>query len=278
MDKSEIKFIKEKEYKVIRELNRGGFGEALLIEDETINENFVCKKYSPYYAEDKEAYFKNFVQEIKLLHVLYHKNIVRVFNYYLYPEKHTGYILMEYVDGTDIQEYLKVNPDKINDVFIQTIQGFRHLEEFKILHRDIRPQNIMVNEGGTLKIIDFGFGKQIEFQNENFDKSISLNWRYTPPSEFNDHIYDFKTEIYFVGKLFEEIIRENGIESFGFTKVLNRMILSNYDSRITSFFDVDREVLSSKSSTIEFDQWDKRTYLEFADSLMKVYAKLYSNA
>jgi serine/threonine-protein kinase len=185
---------------------------------------------------------------------------------------------MEYVDGTDIQEYLKVNPDKINDVFIQTIQGFRHLEEFKILHRDIRPQNIMVNEGGTLKIIDFGFGKQIEFQNENFDKSISLNWRYTPPSEFNDHIYDFKTEIYFVGKLFEEIIRENGIESFGFTKVLNRMILSNYDSRITSFFDVDREVLSSKSSTIEFDQWDKRTYLEFADSLMKVYAKLYSNA
>ena len=151
MDKSEIKFIKEKEYKVIRELNRGGFGEALLIEDETINENFVCKKYSPYYAEDKEAYFKNFVQEIKLLHVLYHKNIVRVFNYYLYPEKHTGYILMEYVDGTDIQEYLKVNPDKINDVFIQTIQGFRHLEEFKILHRDIRPQNIMVNEGEPLK-------------------------------------------------------------------------------------------------------------------------------
>tara|TARA_B100001063_G_scaffold241957_1_gene269765 strand:- start:341 stop:577 length:237 start_codon:yes stop_codon:yes gene_type:complete len=54
-----------------------------------------------------EEYFDNFKSEIKLLHLLYHKNIVRIFNYYLYPEHTTGYIIMEYIDGKRIMEQLK---------------------------------------------------------------------------------------------------------------------------------------------------------------------------
>ena len=240
-----IKFIRQKDYKFIKNIGQGGLGKTILIEDEYIQEQFICKKFSPIYEDLKTEYFKNFVEEVRLMHLLYHKNIVRVFNYYMYPELKTGYILMEYVHGLDIDKYIIANPDKIEDIFIQTIEGFMYLEENKILHRDIRPQNILVSHDGFVKIIDFGFGKQINF-NEQYDKSVSLNWRYSQPSEFLEKKYDFKTEIYFIGKLFEEIIKDNDL-SIRFDNTLKKMIILNPVYRIPSFFDVSRELMRIKS-------------------------------
>lgn len=92
-----IEFLRKKNYIFQSEIGQGGTGRTILVKDEFIDEVFVCKKYSPYYPEDKDLYFNYFLKEIKLLHKIYHKNIVRVFNYYLYPDKKTGYILMEFV-------------------------------------------------------------------------------------------------------------------------------------------------------------------------------------
>src|SRR4051812_10002029 len=114
MKKELIEFLRSKDYKFIKNIGQGGTGKTVLLEDEIINEMFVCKKYSPYYEDHKESYFKNFIDEIRLLHLIYHKNIVRVFNYYLYPEKTTGYVLMEYIDGMHVGDYISENPDKIN--------------------------------------------------------------------------------------------------------------------------------------------------------------------
>jgi len=268
-----IEFLRVKDYKFINEIGQGGTGRTVLLEDEIINERFVCKKYSPLYEEHKQLFFKNFKEEIKLLHLIYHKNIVRVFNYYLYPEQYTGYILMEHIKGNDIYAFLKENPDKLNDTFIQTIEGFKNLETNQILHRDIRPDNILVANDGTVKIIDFGFGKKIDYD-ENYNKSISLNWRYNPPSDFDDEIYDFKTEIYFLGKLFEEIIIENELQNFAYTGLLKKMIVHTYENRINSFFDIQREITSDKSTGIEFTDEEKKIYQRFANSLSYIYSKI----
>ena len=154
-----VKFLRQKDYELIKEIGQGGTGRTVLLNDQIINEQFVCKKYAPSNPNDKLLYFENFVKEIKLLHLLYHKNLVRIFNYYLYPEHTTGYILMEYVQGLDISDFLKKNPEKLNDIFTQVIEVFKYLEENKILHRDIRPENILISEDGIVKIIDFGFAK-----------------------------------------------------------------------------------------------------------------------
>lgn len=267
-----IEFVRKKDFKFLKEIGQGGTGKTVLLEDEIIHEVFVCKKYSPFYEEDKDLYFSYFVDEIKILHTVYHKNIVRVFNYYLYPELKTGYILMEYIDGQTINEYLFENPDKIADIFLQTIDGFRYLEENNILHRDIRPENILISNGGTTKIIDFGFGKNIDFGDPN--KSISLNWRYATPNEFSANIYDVKTEIYFIGKLFEEIITNIENIDFKFSKLLSKMILANHETRIPSFFDVYRETI--KFGTLEnyFTYDEKRTYQYFANSLTALLSKM----
>lgn len=155
-----IKFTRKKDYKFIQPLGSGALGYTILVEDETINEQFVCKKYSPIEGVQPEKYYKNFVDEIKLMHKLFHNNIVRIYNYYLFEEYHTGYILMEYIDGSNIEEYLKLYPENINNIFEQIINGFAYLESQNILHRDIRSGNILVDKNGFVKIIDFGFGKK----------------------------------------------------------------------------------------------------------------------
>jgi len=77
-----------------------------LLYDDQIGQHFVCKKYVPHSESSREELFKGFVREIKLLHQIHHNNIVRVFNYYIYPDRFAGYILMEFVDGFEIDEYI----------------------------------------------------------------------------------------------------------------------------------------------------------------------------
>ncbi len=267
----QIEFLRKKSYIFQEDIGQGGTGKTILIKDELIDDVFVCKKYSPFYPEDKVTYFRYFIDEIKLLHKVYHRNIVRVFNYYLYPEQVTGYILMEFIKGQKIDEYIAVNPDKLNDLFVQTIEGFAYLEDNKILHRDIRPDNILVTNNGVTKIIDFGFGKTIDF--DNSDNSISLNWRYSKPDEFTQGIYDTKTEIYFVGKLFEEIIVEFENIDFKYLGSISRMI-SPYSERISSFFDIAREIIDQIKTEIAFSNKEKAIYREFADSLVVLISKM----
>lgn len=272
-----IEFIRKKDFKLLRDVGQGGFGKTVLLRDELIDAEFVCKKYSPYYSELKEEFFNNFIQEIKLLHLLYHPNIVRIFNYYLYPEYHTGYILMEYIEGKNVEEYINQHPETVNDLFKQIISGFQYLEKQNILHRDIRPANILVDNFGNAKIIDFGFGKKIKYS-KDFDKSINLNWWCEPPNDFSSERYDHVTEIYFVGKLFEKFIIDNSISTFAYKETLGKMINKDPESRIISFNDIARTILNLESDSLEFDDDDVKIYRDFADYLSKVYTKFESGA
>jgi len=272
-----IKFIRRKDYKLIKEVGQGGFGKTVLLHDETIDSLFVCKKYSPYHEELQEEFYKNFIQEIKLLHLVSHENIVRVFNYYLYPEKFTGYILMEYIKGDNIENFLHDHPESINEIFIQIVEGFRYLESVKILHRDIRPQNILVDDSEKAKIIDFGFGKKVVYK-KDFNKSVSLNWWCDPPNDFNDNLYDHSTEVYFVGKLFEKAILENDIEVFGYKEILNQMIKMDKKDRFESFNEINRAILNKENISINFDEPEKETYRWFADGLIQLYAKIETDS
>ena len=87
-----VHFLRSRDYKFVKELGLGACGKTVLLDDDQIGQRFVCKKYSPYDESEREILFKNFVREIKLLHLLQHTNLVRVFNYYLYPDKFRVYL------------------------------------------------------------------------------------------------------------------------------------------------------------------------------------------
>lgn len=277
MQNTIVKFVREKDLVLKTKLGKGACGETVLLYDDVIDEHFVCKKYAPYDDALKPQLFKNFIGEIKLLHLVNHANIVRVFNYYLYPEHFAGYILMEYIKGSDIGTYLKNTPENVNGIFTQVINGFSYLEEKRILHRDIRLPNIMVNIIGQVKIIDFGFGKKISVP-EDFDKSITLNWWCDLPADFDEAKYSFSTEVYFVGKLFEKIILENQIEHFGYKNILTKMCQKNPNQRIQSFGEVEREVSSGQISSNSFSEDEINVYREFSQSLYLCIPKIEESA
>jgi serine/threonine-protein kinase len=277
MTPTPIEFPQSKSYILEKELGQGACGRTVVIFDPVINERFVCKKYSPVQQSHTKDLFANFVSEIKFLYLLNHANIVRVFNYYLYPDKYLGYIMMEYVVGNEIDDYLKINPENINEIFRQVIEGFFHLENNKILHRDIRPMNIMVNDSGVVKIIDFGFGKRTVVQGD-FDKSISLNWWCDPPQDFDVSVYDFRTEVYFVGKLFERIISDYGIKHFKSGNLLKKMCQKKPLDRLGSFESVRKELLADKFVDISFEYDELFIYRNFSNGLYSIASKIESNA
>jgi eukaryotic-like serine/threonine-protein kinase len=268
-----VKFLKSKDFRLLGELGRGACGKTVKLYDEEIKETFVCKKYEPFQGIHKEELFDNFIQEIKLLYLLNHRNVVRVFTYYIYREHLTGYILMEHVEGNDIERYLTDNPEKINEIFTQCVSGFLHLEKCKVLHRDIRPLNILVSKDGEVKIIDFGFGKQANNLSD-FDKSISLNWWCEPPSDFSNQKYDFCTEVYFVGKLFEKIIKEQNIGVFKYVGLLNKMCQIEPVNRMQSFAEVSSAINEEKFVNIEFNSNELLIYRDFSQSLDNVISKI----
>ncbi|WP_157654671.1 protein kinase family protein [Burkholderia ubonensis] len=259
------------------ELGRGACGQTVLLFDSTIDERFACKKYSPVRSDMRQQLYDGFVREIKLLHLINHRNVVRLFNYYLFPEKMTGYILMEYVRGSNVEDYLSNSPEDANEIFDQIISGFSHLEENGILHRDIRTNNILVTKDGVVKIIDFGFGKQT-LSSDDFDKSVSLNWWCDLPSEFKRSIYDFATEVYFIGKLFEKLLVDLNLQHFKYDTLLGKMCALDPDKRIPTFADVRKTMLSSELDTVDFDTFELKTYREFADDITASLSKIERDA
>lgn len=277
-----VSFVRRKDFLLLDYLGHGGFGETAALLDQEMSMVFVCKKYQPHSDQIKEKYYQYFKNEIKVMFQLYHPNIVRIFNYYLYPEQTTGYILMEYIDGDDIYTYLKKKPEKINVIFEQVIDAFVYLENKNILHRDIRTKNILVNSNDQAKIIDFGFGKNINYS-DDCEKSITLNWWCEKPYDFTQNIYNHTTEIYFVGKLFEQILiylsKENISFEFRYDSLLSEMIWLNPSERIQSFVCIKEKILQDNNQNIElFTNEEKRIYQSFINDVVSSIAMIDDDA
>ena len=207
-----ITFIREKDYKYIKDLGNGSFGKTVLLKDEELDTLYACKKYSPTFNASTK-YFEKFISEIKILNAMLNENIVRIYNSYIYSDKQTGYIIMEYVNGNDIAEYIKLNPKEINSVFEQLIEAFVYLERKNICHRDIRAKNILVNEKGIVKVIDFGFGKEFTLDSAVSDSTKCNNWICDLPDEMmvSEPKYNNLTDMYFIGNLISQIVKDNNL-------------------------------------------------------------------
>ena len=264
-----IKFTKPKYYEFVKALKAGGTGKTLLMRDSTINELFVCKKYDPEQKEYEDEFYNRFVEEIKIMYSVYHNNIVRIYDYFLYPEYKTGYIIMEYIKGEKIEEYFRLaDGEDINSIFVQINNAFLYLEQHNILHRDIRATNIMIDEKGDIKVIDFGFGKKlIEEQQEN-QASVLLNW---PASKVPDEIYSeqygIQTEIFYVGYLIKNIIEKYNIKCFKYGILLEKMIQVNPVNRIHSFEEIQNSIAEQTFEQINFTDEEKEIYQKFANSI-----------
>lgn len=279
-----VEFNRPKKYKRLKRLGKGACGETLHIRDEDMDVDLVAKKYSPFLTEqDDEKLFQElldrFKDEARILFRLNHPNIVRVFNYFDYRDRKTSYILMEYVDGEDFLDFFRRNPSQLARIFEGVIDGFCHLQSRGVLHRDIRPANVMVQGDGSPKIIDFGFGKTVQIDEDSSNgKSVSLNWWCEKPPEFSEGVYDFQTEVYFVGKLFELAIHEFDLTDFPYLRMVARMCAPARTMRLKSFEDVQREISVGKFSTFEFSEDELAVYRRFSEELCGVISSIQTDS
>lgn len=273
-----IKFLKQKDYVMVNNnLGSGSFGKTVLLKDPFIDELFVAKKYEPEYPEIKQEFFQSFLQEIKILYKLNHRNIVRIFNYYAYEGIYTGYILMEYVEGKNIAEYFKdyfpwddtVSPD---DVFSQLVDGFRYIEKNAIVHRDIREGNILIDASGTVKIIDFGLGKIFKPVETTADSMVAIINRSgldRLPNEYFTGTYDTKTDMFYLAELFNRLLYKSGNDSlFSYQQILNKMMETKPENRFVSFEEIAEAIGKKDFSMLEITDEDRKIYQEFSNAIL----------
>lgn len=272
-----IEFAGTKELKFIKSLGQGGTGDTHLFEDETTDMLFAIKKYAPKDLNYLDEFYSRFVDEIKILFKISHPNIVRIYNYYLYSEFKTGYLQMEYIDGVTIDKY---NPNSFlnkswDEIFTEVIGAFEYLELKGILHRDIRPANIMIDNDDNVKIIDFGFGKKLE-STEQDGRSVVLNWPVTqlPYETETESIYNHQTEIYFVGKLFSHILKDE-LPNFKFVHIINKMTELHPNNRYQSFNAISTEIAKGIIGELNFNSREKDIYIKFADNLTSLLSRYH---
>lgn len=270
-----IRFFKQKDYVMIdNNLGSGSFGKTVLLKDPFIDELFVAKKYEPDDDEDQKDFYNSFLQEIKIMYKLYHKNVVRIFNYYPYESSFTGYIIMEYIDGKRIDKFLDdwLGVEVPDNLFVQLIDGFDYIERQGILHRDIREGNILVTKDGVIKIIDFGLGKTFSPVDTSKDSMNDIINRFgldRLPNEYFEGKYDSRTDMFYLAELYHRLLEKSGNDIiFSYSAILQKMMEPDRENRYTSFSEI-KEVMSTKAfSNLEISKDDKKIYQEFSNAVM----------
>ena len=262
----QIEFDLKSNFTFIKELGSGGTGKTYLLHDNTTDTLFAFKKFSPIEGNNREECYRRFIDEIKILTHISHPNIVRIYTHYLYPSQLTGFLQMEYIEGNDFNEFIPTKTFTLEDVFISCIDAFCYLETKHILHRDIRPANILITSTNQVKIIDFGFGK--EMCNTNDDNSVVLNWDVLEyPNDISKNVYDNITEIFFLGELFKKKI---GDSKFTYNNIIKKMTQTNRENRYSSFSEIKNEINKSIYSLTKFTDIQKNIFQTFMTELIKM--------
>lgn len=279
-----ISFLKQKDYIMVNNaLGGGSFGKTVILKDPYVDELFVAKKYEPAFAEIKEAYYKNFLDEIKILYKLNHPNIVRIFSYYPYEELCTGYILMEFIDGVDMGTYFSdyeeidtilFDKPSPNDIFVQLVSAFCYIEEHQIVHRDIREGNIMVDKTGMVKVIDFGIGKLFDpaHKEDSLIDDINRSGSDTLPMEYYSGEYTSLTDMFYLAELLNRLMLTSPHAdemNFSYQEILEKMMRKNPAERYSSFAEVREAIGKHDFTSLDISEEDKKLYQEFSNLLYR---------
>src|SRR5687768_10144653 len=149
-------------YKILSKLGQGGMGEVYLAEDTRLRRNVALKILPADVAADRVR-MERFVQEAKAASALNHPNIITIYEIDQTESGH--FIAIEYIDGQTLRERAATSNMTVGDVLdiaIQATGALAEAHEAGIVHRDIKPDNIMIRRDGIVKVLDFGLAKLSE--------------------------------------------------------------------------------------------------------------------
>lgn len=203
-------------FKVVKKLGKGGMGSVILAEDIKLKRKVAIKSILTGTLTDSSAKAR-FLREAQTVSRLDHPNICTL--YEIYEEDDHDYIVMQYVDGITLDQIIDMKPLSILralDIALQLCSGMMAAHENCIIHRDIKPGNIMVDKKGVVKILDFGlakFGKHSPSKQEDtVDKDITEKGfvlgtvSYLSPEQASGKPVNHQTDIFSFGILMYEML------------------------------------------------------------------------
>src|SRR3954465_7470181 len=193
-------------YDVTDKLGEGGMGVVYKGIDPGIGRPVAIKMMTGGFAENPDL-LKRFQREAQSAGTLQHPNIVII--YELGTHDGNPYMAMEFISGESLEAIVSSHRrmslvDKI-DIMIQMLNGLQYAHEHGIVHRDIKPGNIMVLKDGTVKIVDFGIAR-ISDNSMTKTGQIVGTINYMSPEQFNGHVVDGRSDIFSAGVLFYEFL------------------------------------------------------------------------
>ncbi|XP_028404175.1 serine/threonine-protein kinase Nek1-like isoform X2 [Dendronephthya gigantea] len=231
----------------VRKIGEGAFGKALLVRSKKDGKHYVIKEINISKMAAKER--KESLQEVKLLSTMEHPNIVSFLE--SFQERGNLYIVMDYCDGGDL--YKKINnrrgeyftEDQVLDWFVQIASALKHVHDRKILHRDIKTQNIFLTRSGTIKLGDFGIARVLKNTMELARTCIGTPY-YLSPEICEGRPYNNKSDVWSLGcVLYEMLTLKHAFEGGNMKNLVLKIVKGSYPP-VPPRYSADVRVLVSR--------------------------------
>lgn len=194
-------------YDVIEKIGTGGMATVYKAKDTLLN-RFVAIKILRDSLEGEQAVVNNFIKEAQSSASLVHNNIVSVYD--VGEDDGMNYMVMELVDGITLKEYIKEKGalpwQEACDYAIQIAQGLGEAHDKHIIHRDIKPQNIIMTKDKTLKVTDFGIARAVASETTVVGSTALGSVHYISPEQARGGFTDERSDIYSLGVVLYEML------------------------------------------------------------------------
>lgn len=194
-------------YEIIKTIGEGGMANVYLANDTILDRKVAIKVLRGDLSND-EKFIRRFKREALSVSNLSHPNIVEVYD--VGEEDGNYYIVMEYIEGKTLKQLLQkrgaLTLNEVIDIMTQLTDGLAHAHEAYIIHRDIKPQNIMIEDNGLVKITDFGIAMALNSTQLTQTNSVMGSVHYLPPEQANGKGSTVKSDIYSLGILMYELL------------------------------------------------------------------------
>ncbi|MBG9589881.1 Stk1 family PASTA domain-containing Ser/Thr kinase [Cytobacillus firmus] len=194
-------------YRIIDMIGGGGMANVYLAHDMILDRDVAVKVLRMDFAEDEE-FIRRFHREAQSATSLAHPNIVNIYD--VGEEDSIYYIVMEYVDGQTLKQYIQQNsPIRIEDaleILKQLTSAISHAHQNHIIHRDIKPHNILIDRHGNVKITDFGIAMALSATSITQTNSVLGSVHYLSPEQARGGMANRKSDIYSLGIVMFELL------------------------------------------------------------------------
>jgi len=194
-------------YKIVTELGRGGMGKVYRAIDQKIDEEIAIKLIKPEIAADKQT-IERFGNELKMARKIAHRNVCKM--YYLGEEKGAHFITMEYVPGEDLKSMIRMSGQLSTGMAIkvakQVCDGLTEAHRLGVIHRDLKPNNIMIDKAGEARIMDFGIARLLKAKGITGAGIMIGTPEYMSPEQVEGKEVDQRSDIYSLGVILYEMV------------------------------------------------------------------------